>query len=159
MRQVTETSQNNVALVLFLVVAILVGADLVADAGSGAGVIHIGTEGLATLVALTGAVWFGRRILADRAESATWRAQAEELLAGVGNTIENQFAAWELSPAEAEVGLLLLKGLSFKEVAQVRGTSERTAREQARAIYRKAGIAGRAELSAWFIEDLLPPSA
>jgi DNA-binding CsgD family transcriptional regulator len=41
------------------------------------------------------------------------------------------------------------------EVAKVRGTSERTARDQARAIYRKAGVSGRAELSAFFLEDLL----
>lgn len=84
-----------------------------------------------------------------------WRARAEELLAGVGNTVEQQFGTWGLSPAESEVALLLLKGLSFKEVAAVRETTERTAREQARSVYKKSGVAGRAELSAWFIEDLL----
>ena len=70
---------------------------------------------------------------------------------------EREFKTWSLSPAERDVGLLLLKGLSFKEIAHVRGTTERTSREQARAVYRKAGVRGRAELSAWFIEDLLPP--
>ena len=57
--------------------------------------------------------------------------------------------AWKggrLSPAEREVGLLLLKGLSLKEVAETRQTSERTVRQQALAVYRKAGLAGRAEL-------------
>jgi len=53
--------------------------------------------------------------------------------------------------------MLLLKGLGHREVAQVRGTSERTARQQALSIYRKAGLSGRAELSAFFLEDLLPP--
>ena len=130
---------------------------MLSDAGSGAGVAHLGTEGVAALVATAGAIWFLRRTLADRAEADGWRSQAEELLAGVGKTVEAQFTTWGLSPAESEVGLLLLKGLAFKEIAQVRETSERTSREQARAIYRKAGIGGRAELSAWFIEDLLPP--
>ena len=37
----------------------------------------------------------------------------------------------------------------------MRETGERTAREQARAVYQKAGVAGRAELSGWFIEDLM----
>ena len=60
--------------------------------------------------------------------------------------------------AEEEVGLLLLKGLSMKEIADLRGTSERTAREQAGAVYAKAGLSGRAELSAFFLEDLLPPA-
>jgi DNA-binding CsgD family transcriptional regulator len=65
--------------------------------------------------------------------------------------------AWQLSAAEREVALLLLKGLSTKEIATVRATSERTAREQARAVYAKAGLAGRAALSAYFLEDLLAP--
>ncbi len=73
----------------------------------------------------------------------------------MGASIDAQFVRWELTPAEAEVALLLLKGLSFKEIAAVRQTGERTAREQARAVYKKSGVVGRAELSAWFIEDLL----
>ncbi len=151
----TDASQNTVASVLFGIVAVLVGADLVADAGSGAGLMHIGSEGLGAAVAIGGAVWSFRRFLVERAAGRAWRAQAEELLAGVGQTVETQFDEWQLTPAQAEVALLLLKGLSFKEVAAVRETTERTAREQARDVYKKAGVAGRAELSAWFIEDLL----
>ena len=126
-----------------------------ADAWSGAGLAHVGTEGAGGAIAVLGAVWSLRRFIAERHEAQTWRAQAEELLAGVGNTIEQQFAEWKLSPAESEVALLLLKGLSFKEIAAVRETTERTSREQARSVYKKGGVGGRAELSAWFIEDLL----
>ena len=59
--------------------------------------------------------------------------------------------------AEREVALLLLKGLSLKEIAQVRSTSERTIRAQAQSLYGKAGVTGRAALSAFFLEDLLAP--
>lgn len=62
---------------------------------------------------------------------------------------------WELSNAEAEVGLLLLKGFSHQEVANIRNSSERTVREQARALYRKAGIL----FIGFFLEDLLLPNA
>ena len=55
------------------------------------------------------------------------------------------------------MALLLLKGLSNKEIAAVRAASERTVREQARSIYSKAGLTGRAALSAFFLEDLLAP--
>ena len=151
----TDLDQNTLASALFALIAILVGADLAADAGSGAGLVHLGTEGAGTLVALCGAGWFFQRYLEAQRRTREWRARAEDLLAGVGHTIQRQFATWRLTPAEAEVALLLLKGLSFKEVASVRGTGERTAREQARNVYKKAGVAGRAELSAWFIEDLL----
>jgi DNA-binding CsgD family transcriptional regulator len=154
----TVLNQNWLAIGLFGLTAIFVGVDLLADAGSGTDGIHLAMEGAATVLALAGAAFFFRRYLAERAESAHWRGQAQDLLAGVGSSIESQLQEWALSPAESEVAVLLLKGLSFKEIAAVRSTGERTAREQARAVYKKAGVAGRAELSAWFLEDLLPPS-
>ena len=50
-------------------------------------------------------------------------------------------------------------GLSLKVIADLRQTSERTVREQSRALYRKAGLSGRSALSAFFLEDLLPGMA
>ena len=37
------------------------------------------------------------------------------------------------------------------------GKSDRTVRQQAVEVYRKSGLSGRAELSAFFLEDLLLP--
>jgi DNA-binding NarL/FixJ family response regulator len=53
--------------------------------------------------------------------------------------------------------VLMLKGLSHKEIARVRATSEATVRQQAASVYRKSGLSSRAELSAFFLEDLLAP--
>jgi len=50
---------------------------------------------------------------------------------------------WKLTDAEREVGLLILKGLSLKEIAAVRVTSERTIHAQAQSIDAKAGLSGR----------------
>lgn len=77
---------------------------------------------------------------------------------GLAHAIDEQLDAWGLTPAEKEVAFLLLKGFSFKEIAPVRGTSERTVRQQGLAVYAKSGLAGRAELAAFFLEDLLVPS-
>jgi len=67
-------------------------------------------------------------------------------------------ARWRQStPAEREIALFILKGLSAKEIADLRDTSERTIRQQAQAIYSKANLSGRAALSAFFLEDLLVP--
>ena len=63
-----------------------------------------------------------------------------------------------MTPAEREVGLLLLKGLSHKEVAAARSTGGPTIRQQALGIYRKSGLRNRSELSAFFLEDLLLPA-
>lgn len=92
-----------------------------------------------------------------RVQGQRWRSEARSHLNGLGEAIEVQFSRWNLTEAEREVALLLLKGLSSKEVASVRATSERTVREQARSIYSKAGLTGRTALSAFFLEDLLAP--
>ena len=68
-----------------------------------------------------------------------------------------QFERWQLTAAEREVALLLLKGLSHKEIAVLRDTSERTIRQQAQSIYGKSNLSGRAALSAFFLEDMLLP--
>lgn len=94
-----------------------------------------------------------------RREAARFREEAHTALQGLSEAIDRQFARWQLTPAEREVGLLLLKGLSHKEVAVARSTSETTIRQQALAVYRKAGLRNRSELSAFFLEDLLLPPA
>jgi DNA-binding CsgD family transcriptional regulator len=92
-----------------------------------------------------------------RAQGQRWRSEARSLLNGLGEAIQAQFSRWNLTEAESEVALLLLKGLSLKEIAAVRATTERTVRAQARSLYSKAGLTGRASLSAFFLEDLLAP--
>lgn len=73
---------------------------------------------------------------------------------GERTEISRQMEAWGLSSAELEIGWMILKGLQFKEIAAARGTSERTVRQQAQAIYAKSGIPNRSEFSAHFLEDL-----
>ena len=92
-----------------------------------------------------------------RIQGRQWRDETRALLKGLGEAIDRQFLTWKLTEAEREVGLLILKGLSLKEIAAARVTSERTIRAQARSIYAKAGLSGRAALSAFFLEDLLAP--
>jgi len=92
-----------------------------------------------------------------RAEGAEWRADMRELLKGLGSAIDSQFDRWSLTPAEREVAMLLLKGLSHREIASLRDASEATVRQQARSVYSKSDLSGRAALSAFFLEDLLLP--
>ena len=98
-----------------------------------------------------------RDLDAARIQGRQWRDETRALLKGLGEAIDRQFSTWKLTGAERDVGLLILKGLSLKEIAAARVTSERTIRAQARSIYAKAGLSGRAALSAFFLEDLLAP--
>ena len=93
-----------------------------------------------------------------RVHGQRWRSEARLLIDGLGKAMDEQFARWNLTQAERDVALLLMKGLSLKEVATVRATNERTVRSQARTLYSKAGLSGRAALSAFFLEDLLAPA-
>ena len=74
-----------------------------------------------------------------------------ELLA----VILRHFEDWKLSASEREVALLLIKGLSTQEIADLRQTKIGTVKSQSSAIYQKAGVRGRNELVAYFVEDLL----
>lgn len=62
---------------------------------------------------------------------------------------------WGLTPAEKDVALFSIKGLSTAEIAALRDTSEGTVKAQTNAIYRKAGVSGRPQLLSLFIEDLM----
>lgn len=93
-----------------------------------------------------------------RLEGDSWRRNAQSFMNGVGAEIEKQFATWGLSEAESEVGLFMIKGLSHKEIADLRGTAGATVRQQARSVYQKSGLPGKASFSAYFLEDLLPPA-
>jgi len=92
-----------------------------------------------------------------RAEGNGWRNKVRSHLAGLKAGMEMQFQDWNLTPAEREVGLLLLKGLSHREVAALRASTEATVRQQAQSIYRKAGLPGKTAFVAYFLEDLFAP--
>lgn len=164
--------------VLFAAVALLAATDLAGDAGSAVSLFHLAVEGAVVVIGLVGSVWMAtrvralasehralaahadhlaRRLVDSEQEAARWRQEAGDLIAGLADAIDRQLERWELSPAEKEVALLLLKGLSHKEIGAVRNVSEATVRQQARALYAKAGLEGRHDLAAFFLEDLLVP--
>ncbi len=88
------------------------------------------------------------------AQGESWRSSRQTEIAAMGQAIVDQLRQWGLSPAEADVAGLLLKGCSMKEIAIARATSEATIRQQAQTVYQKSGLSGRAELSAYFLDSL-----
>lgn len=165
------SKDSIVIMVLLAVISLISGLDIFFDLQEGVSLSHIGTEGIILSVALLGIFWIVRENMQIKKtnkelnhnleriheDAAIWKREAEKYLAGLGDAIDKQMSHWGLTPAEKEVGLLLLKGFSFKEVSGFRDTSERTARQQSIDIYKKSGMSGRAEFSAFFLEDLLLP--
>lgn len=165
-------SRNSRELVLLLFLGFIVvasGADFYADLSHGAPMQHIIKEAGIVLVSVVCIVWIVmglrqqaleiERLKIDLADAGQSLRQPDAYVIDarkkLGEVISRQFVDWELTASEQEVGLLLLKGLSLREIATVRNTLEKTVRQQASAIYKKAGISGRHAFSAWFIEDIL----
>ena len=152
-------------------IALLAAMDLAVDIDEGVTAWHVLAEGAVAVAACVGVFyllrgsWEVRRRLEDqsrdfsafRQQAESWRTESRKYLDGLSRSIDAQLERWQLSAAEKQVAFLLLKGLSLREIAAARGTSEKTARVQSGAVYAKSGLAGRSELSAFFLEDLLPP--
>ncbi len=146
--------------------------DLILDQPTPVWTFHVLFEvGLLTLsLAAVAYLWLGWREASDSleqtsvqleeraAERDAWRTRTEKILRGLGEAIDAQLRDWGLAPVERETALLLLKGYGHKEIGTLQGKNERTVRQHAVAVYRKSGLSGRAELSAFFLEDLLLPA-
>jgi DNA-binding CsgD family transcriptional regulator len=164
--------QAKEAIVLILIFAIMVvasGTDLLADLSHGAGTGHIVKEAIIVSISIVAIAWLLFGLHQQRLEIKSLQQELEtvnspqtpprkyvlEARKKLGNVVTQQFSEWMLTGSEIDVGWLLLKGLSLKEIAIVRSTQEKTVRQQASSIYKKAGVSGRHAFSAWFIEDIL----
>jgi DNA-binding CsgD family transcriptional regulator len=88
------------------------------------------------------------------AQGESWRVERRGEIEALSRAIADQLRKWQLTEAEIDIAGLMLKGATLKEIALARDTSEATVRQQAQAIYRKSGLSGRTELSAYFLESL-----
>lgn len=150
----------------------MVAFDLFTDSKEGVVNWHVMVEGSIAAIALFGVFYVLRgsvelkhrleREITDftdfKKEAELWKLESRKYLDGLSKAIDQQLTKWKLTAAEKEVAFLLLKGMSLKEIADIRNTAEKTARVQSMAIYSKAGLSGRSELSAFFLEDLLVPA-
>ncbi|MGD8934211.1 MAG: helix-turn-helix transcriptional regulator [Gammaproteobacteria bacterium] len=162
-------AQEFVVILVLSVVGMANLYDLVIDLSYGTTAGHLVAEALMIVMSLSVIVWLLLNLHVQKKELEQIRleiaaaknrrmqmgAEGQEVRSKLGGLIRRQFQDWQLTGGEQEVALLLLKGLSFKEIAAVRDTHEKTVRQQASAIYRKSGVNGRHAFSAWFIEDFL----
>lgn len=157
--------------IILLSIGLMTTVDLITDSKEGASWWHTAVEGLVVVAALFGVfLLLGetfklKRTLKNELDFSTklqqeanvWKEHSKKYLQGLSQSIDAQLSKWELTKSEKEVAFLLLKGFSLKEIAVLRKTTDKTARAQSTAIYAKAGLSGRSQLSAFFLEDLLLP--
>lgn len=158
--------RNLIVLSLFAGFFIL---DIYFDLKEGIPLSHVWHEVALFVLALVAVVWqikviisknvhinsLNAELLETKKSYQEWKVKAQASSHELGRLIESQFAIWHLSDSERDVALLLIKGFSMKEIADVRQTHEKTVRQQATSIYKKSGLSGRQELAAFFLEDML----
>lgn len=161
--------RNAVITTILIIIMILNALDVLVDIELGVPFWHIIQEASLVLLSALGAgllIFHMRKknkVLHDLAANLAAANKQVALLSGkiqeerkrYSLVIKEQFESWGLTVGEQQVALLLLKGLSLKEIASVRNTKEMTARQQASSIYAKSSLLGRHEFSAWFLEDFL----
>lgn len=159
LKLMTAGRRQTAALSVFLLVQTLAAVffvgdvigDLRADPISG----HFIFEAVVTAALVLG-ILFGAFALRRTIELLRAQDQALQVARGaLSDVINQQFQVWALTPAERDVGLLALKGLDVAEIAELRGAAQGTVRAQLTRIYQKAGVSGRAQFAAFFVEDLL----
>jgi len=170
---ISVENREKYMLLVFGLIVLGSALDISTDVTHGASLEHVIKESVLLLLSFMAVVWLVWGLRSQQHEIKLLKSsllEAKKLGADnlkqpqkyvldarkkLGDVIHQQFDEWELSRSEQDVGWLLLKGLSLKEIASIRETLEKTVRQQASAIYKKAGINGRHEFSAWFIEDIL----
>jgi len=117
-------------------------------------IIELGAAFGLLLGVATGAIML-RRTLARNVHVETQLRAASGAFMEV---LSERFETWGLTPAESDVALFAIKGMSTQEIATLRDVSEGTIKAQTNAIYRKAGVSGRTQLLSLFIDDLMAKS-
>ena len=153
--RVVSARERGVVVAVLLLIAVLMAIDVATDLHHGASLWHVVVETVAGAAAAAGAIYLlhgtvrlrrrlarqARDLSAYRVQADAWQAQARKQVEGLARSIDRQLDHWKLSAAEKEVAFLLLKGLSLRAIADLRGTGEKTVRAQSAAIYAKAGLA------------------
>ncbi|MGH1469293.1 MAG: helix-turn-helix transcriptional regulator [Bdellovibrionales bacterium] len=163
----TNYSKNSA---FFLLIFGLTLADVVLDFRSGVSIKHLLVEFIVLFVSLLAFNFYLDRLKVNQSKVKNQIDRANEQvknsmiqLEGLKHElshfknqfkdeIDQQFSDWKFSRAEAEVSLLLLKGLSLKEIADTRGSNEKTVRAQCTSIYKKSNLSGRHQLSSYFLD-------
>ncbi|RUO76171.1 helix-turn-helix transcriptional regulator [Idiomarina seosinensis] len=160
---------DRLLMVILLLIAFANISDVVADYHMQVATWHLAIEGITVVISIAAFIVLWRRVLRrnqqlqqlksallrHQQQEADWKKQTPQQSFGSYSDVQSWFKQWSLSSSEQEVAVLLIKGLSFNEIADVRGTKEKTVRQQASSIYSKSGLGGRNNLSGWLIDMLL----
>ena len=157
----------------FLCLLFMAAFDIWFDFKNGIQIRHLLFEGMVFFVSLIGFNFFLSKALKNQYKQTeriksledsvnqkdtqlkTLNNKVQSYKEEFSNEIQQNFKSWKLTKAENQVASLLLKGLSLKEIAEVRSSNENTVRSQCTSVYKKSKLANRSQLSSYFLDDLI----
>ncbi|WP_243613360.1 helix-turn-helix transcriptional regulator [Shimia aestuarii] len=129
---------------------------VIANTGTNAlDLIHLAFEIFSAVALLVAIKILVQRMLWLSAQNKE-KAESLKFLRGEMDAfVREKFEGWALSPAERDIAMYMLKGLSISEIAVARSTAEGTVKAQTSSIFRKTGVTSRMELMSVFMDEFL----
>ena len=138
------------ALMIFFVVDVI--TDIINNAPRD---IHFYLEGFFVIALVYILIFQIKEIRTMEVEIKTSHQELEVLKGGLTREIEKLFNSWQLTPSEKEVAWLILKGISYSDIAKVKDISKRTVDQHSGSIFKKSNSINRHEFVSGFIEEIL----
>lgn len=168
LRTLVIKKEFRYSIAFLLLIILFTASDIIIDLNQGLPFDHILHEFLILLLSLVLVIFQLRSGIqkSQRLENAAselkkiyleneeFKKKVSDHSSAFSQAAEEQFTAWGLTKSERDIAVLLIKGLSMKEIAQLRDSHESTVRQQATGIYKKSKLENRQQLSAFFLEDL-----
>ena len=117
--------------------------------------IHLVFEGGAVVALFFGMVSLFKYTSFLKNQNIKAQMQLSALKVDFDEYVRSQFAKWELTVAEKDVALLLLRGLNTSDIADLRSVSVGTIKVQAHKVFGKSGVSSRVEFMALFMDEFI----
>lgn len=117
--------------------------------------IHVIFESIAVCLFFVGAGHMFKQMKELKRHNEAQRTSLYQLREDFDDLVKTKFQIWSLTAAEADVALLLLRGLSTSDIAELRNSAVGTVKVQLHHVLRKSGVSSRIEFMSLFMEEFI----
>ena len=117
--------------------------------------LHLFFEILATIGLTLGLIEILTYIKELQKSDEKHELQLKHLTEDFDALVHKRFNKWDLTDAEKDIALYMLRGLSNSEIADLRKVAVGTVRVQSHRVLQKAGASSRTELMSIFMEEFM----
>ena len=117
--------------------------------------VHLSFEAASVIFMMAGLILLRERIQHLKERDVLYNKKLQALREDFDALVHKKFDSWKLTTAEADVALLLLRGLGTGDIAELRQSAIGTVKVQAHHVLQKAGVSSRVELMSLFLDEFI----